>query len=191
MTKLSGRVISVSVGGNEDLSKDLQDHIELDFDGIVGDQHAGHSREAYSGEREPKGSILRNDRQWSGASVEELAVISERLDLSENISPATVGANICVEGIADFSLLPGGTRLKFPSGAALRVEAYNPPCIHMGAQIAKKYVTNSGKPLTNGQWLKPASGRRGLVGVVDVPGKIKAGDEVTVEVFKSPEIRRF
>jgi len=191
MKTLKAQLVAVSAGGNEDLSKDASQSIEVDFNGIVGDHHAGPSRKAYSGEREPKGSILRNDRQWSGISVEELAEISSKLDLTENILPSTVGANICVQGVEDFSLLPRGTRLKFPSGAALTVEEYNPPCSDMGAQIASKHRTQSGEPLTNTQWLRPASGRRGVVGVVDVPGEINVGDEVEIQVFETPEIRRF
>ena len=191
MKTLNGKLVAVSAGGNDDLSKNALESIEVEFNGIVGDHHAGPSRKAWSGEREPKDSILRNDRQWSGISVEELAHISEQLDLTEIISPSTVGANICVQGIADFSLLPRGTRLKFPSGAALTVEEYNPPCSDMGAQIATKHKTNSGEMLSNTQWLRPASGRRGVVGVVDVPGVISVGDEVEVQVFEEPEIRRF
>ena len=33
------------------------------------------------------------------------------------------------------------------------------------------------------------SGRRGLVGILDVPGVIKAGDKVEVQVYEEPEIR--
>jgi hypothetical protein len=191
MTTLEAKVISLSAGGNEDLSKDACQQIEVDFTGIVGDHHAGPSREAYSGDREPKGTVIRNDRQWSAVSVEELAQISERLDLAEPLQASTLGANLCLEGIDDFSLLPRGSRLKFPSGAALMVEEYNPPCMYMSAQVALKHTTRSGKPLSRGQWQKPASGRRGIVGVVDVPGVIRLGDTVTVEVFETPEINRY
>lgn len=191
MKKLKGRVVSVCAGGADDLSKQEQEQITVDFAGVVGDHHAGPSRAAYSGDREPKGARLRNDRQWSGVSVEELAEISERLDLREPISASTLGANLCFEGIPDFSLLPRGTRLKFASGAALTVEEYNPPCLDMGHKVAEKHATRSGDPLKPNQWLKPAAGRRGIVGVVDVPGVITAGDEVTVEVFETPVIRRF
>ena len=72
MKKLKGRVISVTAGGNDDLSKDELDVIEVDWNGIVGDHHAGPSREAWTGEREPKGSKIRNERQWSAISREEL-----------------------------------------------------------------------------------------------------------------------
>ena len=188
MKQLNGTVVSVHAGKNEDLSKQALESIEVDFEGIAGDAHRGTSRTAFSGEREPKGTILRNDRQWSGVSVEELAIISEKLDLSETLRPDTLGANICVEGIPDFSLLPRGTRLVFPSGAALIVEEYNPPCTDMGAQVAAKYSTQSGEPLTPKQWLKPAHGRRGVVGMVDVADTISTGDEILVQVFETPRI---
>lgn len=184
-------VVNVSAGGNDDLSKDEREQIEVNFDGIVGDHHAGTSREAYSGDREPKGTMLRNDRQWSGVSVEELKEMSELLELAEPLAPGTLGANLCFEGIPDFSLLPRGTRLKFPSGAALTIEEYNPPCLYMSAEIAAKHKTRFGEHLGKGQWQKPASGRRGVVGVVDVPGVIRVGDEVVVSVFEKPDIRRY
>ena len=101
----------------------------------------------------------------------------------------TLGANLCVEGIPEFSLLPKGTKLLFPSGAVLLVEEYNPPCGEMGTQIVAKHATSSDEPLTATAWLRPAAGRRGLVGIVDVPGTITAGDEVEVQVFEEPAIR--
>jgi hypothetical protein len=73
----------------------------------------------------------------------------------------------------------------------LLVEEYNPPCTDMGAQIAAKYSTHSGKPIADDAWLRPASGRRGVVGVVDVAGVIQAGDEVEVRVYEAPVIRQF
>ena len=191
MTVIEAKVISVSAGGNDDLSKDEADQIEVNFYGIVGDHHAGISREAYGGDREPKGTMLRNDRQWSGVSIEELTQMSGILDLAEPLTASTLGANLCFEGIADFSMLPRGSRLKFSSGAVLTVEEYNPPCLYMSAEIAKKHKTNTGETLKKAQWQKPAMGRRGVVGVVDVPGIIRAGDTLSVEIFEAPKIQRF
>jgi hypothetical protein len=71
----------------------------------------------------------------------------------------------------------------------LQIEEYNPPCGDMGVQIASKYTTHSGEPLTGQKWLRPAAGRRGVVGVVDVPGEIRVGDEVEVRVYEEPVIR--
>ncbi|MFP6867322.1 MAG: MOSC domain-containing protein [Roseibacillus sp.] len=115
--------------------------------------------------------------------------ITGRLSLTEPLAPDTVGANLCIEGISEFSLLPKGTKLLFPSGAVLLVEEYNPPCAEMGARIVAKHITHSGEPLRATSWLRPAAGRRGLVGIVNVPGVIKAGDEVEVQVYEEPAIR--
>jgi MOSC domain-containing protein YiiM len=157
--------------------------------GFDGDKHQGPVRKTWGGEWQPKGTIRRNERQWSGVSVEELAHITERLELTEPLSPETLGANLCIEGIPEFSLLPKGSLLIFPSGAVLQVEEYNPPCIDMGAQIASKYSTRSGEPLTDKMWLRPAAGRRGLVGVIDYPGEIRVGDEVEIRVYEEPVTR--
>lgn len=189
-TAMNVTVTAVSSGGEEDLSKTPADAIEVDFAGVVGDHHAGPSRKAYAGEREPRGTVLRNDRQWSAVSVEELAEMSARLDLETPIAANTLGANLCFQGIPDLSLLPRGTRFRFPSGAALTVEEYNPPCLEMSAEVAKKHATRSGASLQPGAWQRAAMGRRGIVGVVDVPGVIRVGDDVNVEVFQAPVIER-
>ena len=185
-----GTVMSLHTGDNEDLNKNMRESLSVEIGGFAGDKHQGSEREALEGEWEPAGTKRRNERQWSGVSVEELAHIGERLDLTEPLMPETLGANLCVAGIPDFSLLPKGTKLLFPSGAVLLVEEYNPPCTYMGARIAAKYATHSGEPLADDAWLRPASGRRGVVGVVDVPGVIRAGDEVEVRIYETPVIRR-
>jgi len=186
---LKGRVVSVHMGDNEDLSKQAQTSLLAEINGFAGDKHQGPVRKTWEGEWQPAGTIRRNERQWSAVSVEELAHITDRLDLTEPLSASTVGANLCLEGIPEFSLLPKGTRLEFPSGAVLSVEEYNPPCTDMGARIAATYFTHSGQKLRDNAWLRPASGRRGVVGVIDVPGEIRTGDEVAVRVYEEPVIR--
>ena len=186
---LKGKVTSLHMGNNEDLSKQSRASLVAEISGFDGDKHQGPGRKTWEGEWQPKGTIRRNERQWSGVSVEELAHITERLELTEPLSPETLGANLCLEGIPEFSMLPKGTLLIFPSGAVLQVEEYNPPCTDMGAQIAAKYSTRSGEPLTDKVWLRPAAGRRGLVGVIDYPGEIRVGDEVEIRVYEEPVIR--
>jgi MOSC domain-containing protein YiiM len=187
--KLKGKVTSVHMGNNEDLRKQARTSVMAEISGIAGDKHQGHERETWPGEKQAAGTIRRNERLWSGVSVEELAHITGRLDLTEPLSPTTLGANLCFEGIPDFSLLPKGSTLWFPSGAVLVVEEYNPPCVDMGEQIAAKYSTHSEQPLTSKSWLRPAAGRRGVVGVIDVPGEIRADDEVEVHIYEEPVIR--
>ena len=186
---LAGRIVSVHSGNNEDLSKEARESLTAEIGGFVGDKHQGFSRKAWDGEWEPAGTLRRNERQWSGVSVEELAYISEHLALTKPLSPDTVGANLCVEGISEFSLLPKGSKLVFPSGAVLLVEEYNPPCVEMGAQIVAKHGAPSDKSLTPAAWVSLAAGRRGLVGIVDVPGIIRPSDEVEVRVYEEPAIR--
>lgn len=186
---LKGKVVSLHNGDKEDLSKPPCESLMAEIDGFAGDKHQGPVRKTWGGEWQPAGTIRRNERHWSGVSVEELTHITERLELTEPLSPETLGANLCIEGVPEFSLLPKGTALWFPSGAVLVVEEYNPPCGDMGAQIASKYSTRSSEALTKTTWLRPAAGRRGLVGVIDVPGEIRVGDEVEVRVYAEPVIR--
>ncbi len=187
MKELIGSLASIHAGDNEDFSKEARASAKLELDGFVGDKHRGFERIAASYDRDPTGTVRRNERQWSGVSVEELAIIRERLDLKEPLDAGTLGANICVEGIPEFSQLPKGSRLVFPSGAVLLVEECNPPCADMGAQIAAKYTTHSGEPVAGGMFPKHAMGLRGVVGVVDVPGGIEVGDRVIVQVSEPPK----
>ena len=84
------------------------------------------------------------------------------------------------------SRLPKGSTLEFPSGAVLVVEEYNPPCHDMGKLLARECRTRSGDPLSGTAFSKAAKLMRGIVGVVDVPGMIDAGDAVEVEVYETP-----
>ncbi len=186
MAKLSGRVVSVHAGKNDDLSKDAGASIQLELDGVVGDRHRSHSRKAWAGDKQDEGTVRRNERQWSAVSVEELAEISAAMDLVEPLAAGRLGANLCIEGIDQLSRLPKGTTLEFPSGAVLVVEEYNPPCHDMGTLLAAECVTNSGDKLPSTAFSKAAKLTRGVVGVVDVPGTINAGDSVTVEVYATP-----
>jgi hypothetical protein len=180
--KLTGRLVSVHTGHNEDYSKAAQPRAQVELDGFVGDKHRGFQRIAASYDPDPTGTIRRNERQWTGVSLEELSSIRERLDLKEPLMAATLGANICVERIRDFSGLARGSRLVFPSGAVLVIEEPNPPCLDIGVQIAATHTTRSGEPVAGKMFPKHAVGLRGVVGVVDVAGSIEAGNEVVVEV---------
>lgn len=185
MSDLVARVVSVHSGDHEDLHKDVFEEVEVDLEGFPGDGHRGFTREAWQGDKDPEGTVRRNERQWSGVSTEELTLISERMDLATPLEASTLGANLCVEGIPDFSQLPRGTRLLFPSGAALAIEESNPPCKEMGLQVAAAYETNAGEPADYKLFPKHSIELRGVVGVVDVSGLIRAGDRVIVEIPKS------
>lgn len=184
MNKTIGTLVSVHIGEEDEFEKIEQTSVEVKLDGFIGDRHRGHSRVAYEGDTEPEGTVRRNNRQWTGVSIEELAVIQDRMNLLEPLTAETLGANICVSGIPNFSQLAKGDRLIFPSGATLIVENYNPPCSDMSENIAALHMTNSGEPVRRLDFCKQAKRIRGLVGSIDVPGIINTGDKIMVQHFK-------
>ncbi len=186
MRKLTAKVLSVHTGCNEDKTKPDAPSIQVELDGVVGDKHQSLSRTTWAGDKQPKGTVRRNERQWSAVSREELREIAKAMDLSEPLLPSILGANLCLQGVKELSRLPKGTLLKFPSGAELSVEEYNPPCLDMGARLAKTLATASGAPLTTTAFSNAARLSRGIVGVVEVPGEIFPGDEVTIELYEQP-----
>lgn len=186
MKTLTGRVESVHAGKNEDLSKQARESIQVELDGIVGDAHRSYTRKAWKVDKQPEGTVRRNERQWSAISTDELQAISAAMGLTETITAETVGANLCLSGIPELSRLPKGTLLKFPSGAELIVEEFNPPCLDMGKVLTTKHKTISGEPLEPTAFSKAAKLTRGIVGVVEAVGQINAGDEVTVELYETP-----
>ena len=186
MKKVLARVVSVHAGSNEDLSKDEHATIQLELDGVVGDRHRSYERRTWRGDKQPEGTIRRNERQWSAVSIEELAEIQDAMDLTEPPSATDLGANLCLAGLPELSRLPKGTLLKFPSGAELMVEEFNPPCHDMGKKLAAKYTTRSGEAPSTTAFSKAAKLNRGVVGVVEAAGAVSAGDAVTVDIYETP-----
>ena len=186
MKTVIASVVSVHSGSNEDLSKDEYPTIQVNLDGVAGDRHRSYVRSTWEGDKQPKGTSRRNERQWSAVSVEELAEIQKEMDLTEPLTATSLGANLCLARVSQLSRLPKGTLLKFPSGVVLTVEEFNPPCHDMGKKIASMYTTRSGDALSSTAFSKAAKHNRGVVGVVEVAGSISAGDEVTVEIYATP-----
>jgi len=186
MQEFTAKIVSVHSGSNDDLSKEAHDSIQVELDGIIGDRHRSYVRDTWKGDKQPLGTVRRNERQWSAVSVDELAAISEAMDLEDVISAASVGANLCIDGIPELSRLPKGTLLKFSSGAELIVEEFNPPCADMSKIQASLHETRSGQPISETAFSKAAKLSRGVVGVVEAAGVINAGDEVTVVLYETP-----
>jgi MOSC domain-containing protein YiiM len=184
---LSGRVISVHSGSNDDLSKEEHSSIQVELDGIVGDRHRSYVRKTWAGDKQPEGTTRRNERQWSAVSIEELDDIAKDMNIAEPLTATSLGANLCLQGIPELSRLPKGTVLKFPSGAELIVEEYNPPCKDMSEIQAAKHTQNSGDKVSATAFSVASKLSRGVVGVVEATGVINAGDNVTVEIYETPE----
>ena len=186
MIKLTAYVHSVHTGSNNNLGTIEEEVIELEFDGIVNDSHRGYTREAWTGDKQKKGTIRRNERQWSAVSVEEINEIESAMNLENAIDASTLGANLCLSGIANMSALPKGSLLKFSSGVTLLVEEYNPPCLEMGKKLAELHSDRFNQPIANTTFSKAAKLKRGIVGVIEAIGKIHKGDEVTIIVYQTP-----
>ncbi len=186
MQKIVAQIVSVHSGSNDDLSKEAHASIQVELDGIVGDRHRSYVRDTWKSDKQPFGTVRRNERQWSAVSVEELEAIAGEMDLQGTITAASLGANLCIKGLPELSRLPKGTLLKFPSGAELIVEEFNPPCGNMSRIQASHHQTKSGKEVSDTAFSKAAKLTRGVVGVVEAAGVINAGDEVTIVVYETP-----
>ncbi len=154
------------------------DQLLLTFEGIPGDRHAGLTRK--SGVREthlPRGSLIRNARQLSLLSLEELAQTATALNL-EVIPGHWCGANVVFSGLEGLTQLPPSTRLVFPSGASVVIDGENLPCTQTGRSIAERAPTPT--PALASRYVKAAMHRRGLVAWVEREGQIRLGDLPTI-----------
>lgn len=169
-----GRVIDRDAGL---VSTSLQ-QAELTFAGIAGEVHGGETRPSCGRvvSQHPRGTPIRNVRQLSVLSEEELAEIAEKIGLPR-LSPHLVGASLTLEGIADLTHLPPSSRLQAPSGATLVVDMENQPC-HLPAPFIE-----AAHPGDHGKKFKTAAkGRRGVTAWVEREGTIQLGDRLRLHI---------
>lgn len=153
----------------------------LTYAGIVGDRHEGLVRPSNAREPwYPRGTPMRNERQISILSAEELAEVAAALNLPR-IAGEWVGANLILSGIAHLTQLPPRSLLMFPSGATIRIDGDNDPCRKTGKAIA---THNEGRADIEFGFVKAAMGKRGLVGWVEREGVIRQGDAVKVRTWR-------
>jgi len=176
-TRPAATVIACLIADGGDFVSRAVPTLTLDFAGIVGDHHAGLTRK--SGSREPwykRGTEIRNDRQLTIVSAEEMAEVAAAMDLAV-IEPGWIGANLVLSGIPDLTRIPPGARLFFEGGVTLLLEGENRPCRIAGESIGRHVPGRSGLDL-----LFPKMGRnkRGQVASVEKPGVIREGEAVTL-----------
>jgi MOSC domain-containing protein YiiM len=161
---LSARVIAVGVADAADsfVTRALNE-AELTLEGLPGDRHFGLTMKAGVRQKHhPPGTVIRNARQLSIVSVEELREIGAEIDWRK------MGANLVLEGVEKLTQLRASSRLLFPSGAAVAIDSENKPC------------TKAGREVGMADFVKAAMGRRGLVGWVERTGVVRVGDEVAI-----------
>lgn len=179
--KLSARVAGLFVAPFDRFETQPVAELSLGFDGIAGDFHAGPTRR--SGGREPwypRGTEIRNERQLSIVSPDELATVARRMEIAE-VRSEWIGANLLIDGVPALSMLPAGTMLFFRGGVTLKVDAQNGPCRIAGRKVAEGAGMAD---RTAGELLFPKAAKRlrGLVGWVEKPGTIRAGEEISVRI---------
>lgn len=179
--KLLGKVAGVYVAPFDHFETRPVEALDVTFEGIAGDFHSGFTRR--SGGREPwyaRGTEMRNERQLSIVAPDELSIIAGRMGLLE-LRPEWIGANLLIGDVPQLSMLPSGTMLFFRGGVTLKVDGQNAPCRIAGRSIAE----NARMPDHEaGSLLFPKVARRlrGLVAWVEKPGRIAAGEDVSVRI---------
>ena len=175
---LTGRTVRVLIGTEPTnlVTRDVSE-VTVTWEGFAGDNHEGPTRPADVRVKWfPRGVPIRNTRQVSLVSTEELALIAGALELPQ-VPAAWLGANLELAGIPRLTELPPGTRLFFPEDATLVVEGENEPCIGPGKVI---HAHHPEREKLASHFVKAAWKKRGLVGWVERPGIIRPGDTVNV-----------
>src|SRR4051794_10678754 len=177
-----GLVRALLIADGRDFVSRAVPRLELTFEGLAGDRHAGPTRPADARTPwHPRGTPIANTRQVSIVSVEECARIAGLLGLSD-LDPSLLGANLVLEGLDELTQRPAGTRLQFPSAATVFITEPNAPCRQPGRKIAAAF----GDPALEFAFPKLAVGLRGVVGLVEREGAVAVGDAVRVVKAAAP-----
>ncbi len=185
-TKIKGKVLSVLVNGKRNVGvyedpnnipTEACGTAQVSYEGFVGDAHSGFTRQSCERVRRQykQGTEIRNTRQISLVSVEEMQIIAKKMEISD-LKPEWVGANLLISGIPDFTLIPPSSRLIFADGASLVVDMENEPCKYPGQVIDKHYPGHGSSFAAN------AINLRGVTAWVEREGTITEGDEVQLHV---------
>ena len=149
----------------------------LTFAGAEGEVHAGLTRPSCSRvtAQYPRGTEIRNVRQLSIVSEEELAAIALEIGL-DGFDPAWVGASVVVRGLADFSHVPPSSRLQGESGATLTIDMQNRPCVFPARTIEAAH------PGHGKAFKAVANGRRGVTAWVEREGTLNLGEKMRLHI---------
>ena len=182
-TEFQGHVLWLGrvVNTEETLRSETLSSAELRFAGIEGECHGGLTRPACvrTKAQYPEGTEIRNVRQLTILSQEELDIIAAKMGM-DDIDPAWLGASMVIKGIPDFSHIPPSSRLQVSSGASLAVDMENRPCIYPGREIEKD------RPGLGAKFKPAAKNRRGVTAWVEREGRVAVGDSVRLHIPDQP-----
>ncbi len=165
----------------ESLAAQPLDAVDVTFVGVAGEDHAGLTRPSCSRvlSLHPRGTEIRNVRQFSVLSEEDLIAIADRMGLVR-LDPGWLGASVVVEGIPDFTHLPPSSRLQGPDGVTLVVDMENRPC-QLPARVIDAALPGYGK-----RFKSAAKGRRGITAWVEREGRLAIGDILRLHIPDQP-----
>ena len=177
-------VVWLGVTPNRDaaLQSAPRDILQLSYAGPEGEDHAGLTRPSDSRvlAQYARGTEIRNVRQLSILSAEEIAAIAKEMGLAD-LAPTFFGATMVLRGIPDFTRVPPSSRLQDEdSGATLTIDMENRPCTLVSREIE---ATHPGF----GKAFKPAAERRrGVTAWVEREGEIRLGARLRLHIPDQP-----
>jgi len=178
-TDFSGKITWLGRVANRAVTLEAEplQEVTVGFAGVMGEEHGGLTRPSCSRVllQHPRDTVVRNVRQFSIVSTEELALIAASMGL-ERIEPAWVGASIAVEGLPDFTHLPPSSRLQGADGVTLVVDMENRPC-QLPAKVIDGVHPGFGKAFKSA-----AKGRRGVTAWVEREGRLVVGDRLRLHI---------
>lgn len=153
------------------------ERIEARFSGPEGEDHGGLTRPSCSRvlAQYPRGTTIRNTRQFSILSAEELTAIAANMGVAQ-LDPALVGATMVIAGIPDLTHLPPSSRLQAEGGATLVVDMENLPCTLPAKPIEAAH------PGVGARFKAAAKGRRGLTAWVEAEGPLHLGQRIRLHI---------
>ena len=173
---------AVFLGVNRDRDAGLQsaptERVEVDYGGFVGEAHGGLTRPSCSRVKRQyaRGTEIKNHRQITILSIEELSEIGAAMGLPGPVRPEWVGANLVMEGIPLLTQMPPGARLIFEGGVSLVVDMENGPCKYP-AEIIEEIHPGHGLSFP-----KHAMGKRGVTAFVERRGAIALGEKAQLHI---------
>lgn len=178
-TQFTGRVewLGCVTDRDADLASAGRSEVFAGFAGAADEDHAGLTRLSCSRvvTQYPKGTEIRNTRQFSVVSAEELETIAANMGI-ERLDPSWIGASVVISGLPDFTHTPPSARLQFATGATLVVDMLNRPC-HLPAPVIDHHLPGAGR-----KFKVAAKGLRGVTAWVEREGELRVGDEVRLHI---------